>query len=98
MAATEVRPPQTNHEQVRQGAAKDALTSYLDVLDEIKKMSPAMRLDVAHFILRSLSEDLIEPGRSSLEEAQAMFDTGDPPPDDEETRRIIEKARAERYA
>jgi hypothetical protein len=97
MAATDMRPPQTSNEQANREAASATLTSYLDLLDKIKKMSPAMRLDLAHFILRSLSEDLIEPGSSSLEQAQTMLDNGTPPPDDEETHRIIAQARMERY-
>jgi hypothetical protein len=98
MAATDIRPPQTNHHQSNQDAAKAALSGYLDVLDAISRMSPAMQLDVAHFILRDLRDKLTEPGSSSLEQAQAMLDNGTPPPDDEETRRILEQVRAERYA
>ncbi len=98
MAATDVRPPQINHQQSSQDTAKVALAGYLDVLDAISRMSPAMQLDVAHFILRDLRDKLADPGQSSLEQAQTMLDNGTPPPNDEETRRILERTRAERYA
>ncbi len=99
MAATDIRPPRAQADaRERSDPTKDKLTSYLDVADVVSSWPIAMRLDLMHYILRTLDDELYRnmPRPGTLEAAQELLRSDEPPPDDAEVERIINEARSSR--
>ncbi len=99
MAATDVRPPQTNHGQPESATRSEQFDDIIKVLRTVSQWSPANRIYLIQKLLEDIAEGLqpFEPQKGGLDQLHALLKSDSPPPDDEEVERILEQARVERW-
>ena len=70
-----------------------------EVLQRVKTWKPEMRIDLAHRILETLVSPKIPPPARTIspEEVFGILKTDNPPPTDEECKKIIEEERIKKY-
>ena len=70
-----------------------------EVLQRVRTWQPDIRIDLARRILETVvpSRPLPPPQTMTLEEIQAIMKTDEPPPTDEECKKIIEEERLKKY-
>ena len=70
-----------------------------EVLQRVRTWKPEVRIDLARRILETVvPEQILPPPQTmTLEEIQAIMKTDEPPPTDEECKKILEEERLKKY-
>ena len=68
-----------------------------EILGNTRGWAPAKRLALAQDLLRTVEMELAPKPKKSLKDLVGLLKTDEPPPNDEECKRILEEERTKKY-